>query len=149
MDMMIEPRGETILPRSDYSLRAATGSSPATAELLHHGRHVTAVGATRIDAQFQLPDGSAIVFASDDTPFKEVLNILLVGPDLQVRDLLRVGGATTPGFLAYAEAHAEGQIAFCWHDHEQVLTVRHRRRWFGLASSWLRVDDLVPQRPLG
>ena len=113
---------------------------------MHGSRGVAKVKARTLEAQFRLSDGATLLLASSDEPFEEQLCLLLLGPDLRQREMLRVGGATTPGFLAYAEAHGPDEVAFCWHDLEQVVNVRARPVWFGLRTRWLSVRDLVPQR---
>ena len=130
----------------EFSIQLADNPAVSLNQLTQHGRHVAPVEARKIEAQFRLPDGCIAVLASDDEPFKEKLLILLVGPDLRVRDQVILGGAYTPGFLAYAAPHSAREIVFCWHDHEQVVTIDRRRTWFGLRTRWLTVRDLVPQR---
>ena len=145
--MASQPHAKAIRPVEEFSLRALPSQgNQAMGELLHLGRVVADVAARILEAQFRLADGSTLVLVSDDTMFVETITILLVGPDLRVRDEMAVGGATTPGFLAYAEAHGADAVAFCWHDHEQVVTVRRRRAWHGLRTNWLAMRDLVPQR---
>ncbi len=113
---------------------------------MHDGNRVTTVDGTVIEAQFRFPDGSTLLLVSDNEPFKEMLTLLYLAPNLSVRDRMLVGGAFTPGFLAYAEVHGPASIAFCWHDLEQVVTIRPYRALFGLRRRWLTVTDLVPQR---
>ena len=134
-------------PVSGFSLQRPGGKRDVlAADLLYKGRLVGTVQARVIEAQFRLADGGALILASCDQPFKERLTLLQLGPDLRRRDVMLLGGATTPGFLAYAEAHGPDEVAFCWHDLEQVVSVRPRREWFGLRTRWLGVRDLVPQR---
>ena len=147
MNMVNESLPATIRPVDEFSLRPAPfEAKPAACELLHRGRAVAPVRARLVEAQFRYPDGSTLVLASDDTAFHESLTVLLVGPDLRVRDKAVVGGATTPGFLAYAEPHGPDGVAFCWHDREHLVRVRRRRAWHGLRTKWLSLRDLVPQR---
>ena len=160
MNMMIAPSLRRPRAVREFSLQGSTGRNAGIARVMHGSRLVATVQARTLQAQFRLSDGStlllagragrslrnALLLASSDEPFHEQLCVLLLGPDLRQRELLRIGGATTPGFLAYAESHGPDEVAFCWHDLEQVVSVRARRRFFGLQTRWLSVRDLVPQR---
>ncbi len=141
------PESKRPRPVSVFTLQPiGDARRPSAATLLYKGRPVAAIEARVIEAQFRLPDGRALILASNDEPFAERLVVLLLGPDLRPCDSMLLGGATTPGFLAYAEAHGPDEVAFCWHDLEQVVRVRMRRSWFGLRTRWLSLRDLVPQR---
>lgn len=143
---MTDPAGSTwnITVVEEFSILAASAAGPHP--VLHGAKRITTVDATVMEAQFRFPDGSTLLLASDNEPFKEILTLLYLGPDMSVRDRVLVGGAYTPGFLAYAAAHGPAEIGFCWHDLEQVVTIRPRRVWFGLRTRWLTIRDLIPQR---
>ena len=127
-----------------FSVQAGGKGVPNT--LQFRGRPVTAVQGLVVEAQFDLGDRSTLVLVSDNTPFHEVLTLSLVGPDLRERDRVMVGGAYPQGFLAYAEPHGPGEIAFCWHDLDLVVTVRRYWSWLSLRRRWLKLRDTVPQR---
>ena len=133
-------------PVSDFDIEVADDPVTSYNVLRHSGLKVADLDSTVIEAQFRLEDGSTVVLASDNTQFNEKLTILLVGPDLRVRDTWTQAGVYTPGFLTYASMRTPTEIAFCWHDRDQVLTVTPRREWFGLRTRWLKVRDLLPQR---
>ena len=150
MSAFTGPESRRPRPVSGFSLRRTGGArDPHSADLLYKGRPVATIEAGMLEAQFRLAEGGALILASNDEPFKERLTVLLLGPDLRQRDIVLLGGATTPGFLAYAEAHGPDEVAFCWHDLEQVVSIRPRREWFGLRTRWLSVRNLVPQREPG
>ena len=131
-------------PKGDFAVEAGTGGVPNM--LLFKGRPVVAVAGLAVEAQFGFADGSTLVLISDNTPFKEVLTLTLIGPDLRERDRVLVGGAYPQGFLAYAERHGPDEVAFCWHDLDLVAVVRRYWSWFKLRRRWLRLRDTVPQR---
>jgi hypothetical protein len=135
-----------VLSVDEFSI-SATSTVPRP--VLHQGKRVATVEARVIEAQFRFPDGSTLLLASDDEPFEERLTLLYLGPDLRERDRVLVGGAYTPGFLAYAEPRGPAEVAFCWHDLEQVVAIRPRHTWFGLRTRWLTVRDLIAQQDLG
>ena len=146
-----DPGSGTIRCIEEFTLDVAADRAKTYDTLLHRGRRVTEVEARIVEAQFRLSDGSTVVLLNDDTPYREMLTLVLVGPDVKVRDRLRLGGAFTPGYLTYAYPVGENEIAFCWHELDQVLTIGRYKRWFGLRSGWLRARELAiqPPRPAG
>ncbi|MBU6497276.1 MAG: hypothetical protein KGJ41_18555 [Rhodospirillales bacterium] len=66
----------------------------------------------QIEAAFSLPHGWLLAFATADSPFEEVLHILLADPAGQVRATRRLGGAYTPGILSDVRALAADRFAF-------------------------------------
>ena len=135
----------------DFTLEVAADRAKTYDTLLHRGRRVAEVEARIVEAQFRLLDGSTLVLLNDDKPFKEMLTLVLVGPDLKLRDRMQLGGAFTPGYLTYAYPLSRNEVAFCWHDLDQVVTVGRHKRWFGLRSAWLTVREVAiqPPRPPG
>ncbi len=131
----------------EFTLAVAADRSKTFDTLLHRGRPVTEVEARILEAQFRLPDGSTLLLLNDDEPFKETLTLVLVGAGLEVLDRIVLGGAFTPGYLTYAYPLGPDEVAFCWHDLDQVVTVRRFPRWFGLRSGWLRVREVAVQPP--
>ena len=138
----------TALPRpmDDFAVEAGVGGAPNM--LQFKGRPVVAVPGLTVEAQFTFPDHSTLVLVSENTPFKEMLTITLIGPDLKERDRVLVGGAYHQGFLAYAERRGADEVAFCWHDLDLVVVVRRYWSWFKLRRRWLRLRDTIPQRPV-
>ena len=147
MDLRADFVFETISIVEEFTLQVAADRVKTYDTVLHRGRQVTEVEARILEAQFRLPDGSTLLLLNDDQPFKEKLTLLLVDPGLRVRDRKELGGAFTPGYLTYAYPVGLDQVAFCWHDLEQVVTIRRFRRWFGLRSGWLAVRELGIQQP--
>ena len=150
MDVRAESIFEATATIDEFSLAVAADRAVQFDTLLHRGRPVADVEARILEAQFRLPDGSTLLMLNDDTPFKELMTLLLIGPDLQVMDRVLVGGAFTSGYLTAAYPCGPDEIAFCWHDRDQVLTIRRYDRWFGLRSGWLQVRDVAirPPRPV-
>ena len=144
MDMTVALQAPAILPSHEFSLQPGGPGKPGT--LKYFDRDVAWIDAGLLQAQFRLPDGGTLVLASDDTPFRERLIILLISHDLRVLDRLLVGGATTPGFLAYAAAHGPDEVAFCWHDLDQVVIIQPYRRLLSRRRAWLRLRDTMSQR---
>ena len=144
----MQPRADAttdrMRPIDDFSIQA--GGKGDLNTLQFKGRLVIAVLGLVVEAQFALPDGSALVLIGDNTPFHEVLTIALIGPDLRQRDRVLVGGAYPQGFLAYAEPHDTDELAFCWHDLDLIVTIRPYWSWLSLRRRWLRLRDTVPQR---
>ena len=147
MDLSTNAVFDTIAAVDDFTLDVASDRAATYDTLLYKGRRVTEVEARIVEAQFRLPNGSTLVMLNEDEPFKEMLTLVLVGPGLDVLDRKQLGGAYTPGYLIYAYPIGPDEIAFCWHDLDQVVTVRRYRRWFGLRSGWLRVREVAVQPP--
>ncbi len=142
--MHSDSRDSLIRPTTEFSLDTASPTSPHM--LRFKGRPVVAVQGSVVEAQFRLPDGSALVLVSDHTPFEEVLTLSLIGPDLRERDRALVGGAYPQGFLAYAAGRGTNQVEFCWHDLDLVATVARHWSWLSLRRRWLSLEDTIPQR---
>ena len=147
MDSSADPYLGTISTVSEFALQVAADREKTYDTLLHRGRRVTEVEARILEAQFRLPDGRTLLLLNEDQPFKEKLTLLLLDAGLRVLDRIEVGGAFTPGYLTYAYPVGPDAVAFCWHDLDQLVTVRRFVRWFGLRSSWLRVRDVAVQQP--
>ena len=147
MDMSTNAVFDTIVAVDGFTIDVAADRTADYDTLLYKGRRVTEVEARIVEAQFRLPDGTALVFLNDDEQFKEMLTVVLVGPGLDVLDQMRLGGAYTPGYFTYAYPSGPDEIAFCWHDLEQLVTVRPHRRRLGLRRRWLRVREIHVQAP--
>ena len=148
MDMHVESVFGTMSTVDEFTLEVAADRDAEYDTLLHKGRHVADVEARIVEAQFRLPDGSTLVMLNDDTQFREMLTILLIGSGLKVMDEVRLGGAFTPGYLTYAYPAGPAEVAFCWHDLDQVVRVRRHRPWLGVRSRWLSVREMPMQLPI-
>lgn len=144
MQRQVDASASDMRVTEDFSIEAGLAGSPNT--LQFKGRPVTAVPGQVVEAQFSLPDHSTLVLVSDNTPFKEILTLCLIGPELRERDRVKVGGAYPQGFLAYAERLSPEEVGFCWHDLDLVVTVRRYWSWLSLRRRWLSLRDTVPQR---
>lgn len=146
MDSSADLSAHAIRAVTDFSIRVSPNPARAPNALMQGERRVTTLTARLIEAQYRLADGKTLILASDDEPFEESLTILLIGPDLRVLDQEELGGAYTPGFMAYVAPFSDNEVVFCWHDHEQVVTVRRYRPWHRIRPRWLSLRDLLPQR---
>ena len=102
------------MPLSSFSLRAepATREGPA-GHLLHEGRETgLRLQAARLEAQFHVPPGLFLLFLTDDSPYEEQLQILLLDPHFQVLDGLTLGQPYTPGILANLESQDALRLRF-------------------------------------
>lgn len=52
-----------------------------------------------MEAQFELDDGSGLIWLTDDSPYDEGLHIYLLGRDNTIEDSLEAGADFTPGIL--------------------------------------------------
>ena len=147
MDMHVESVFGTMSTVDEFTLVIAADRDADYDTLLHKGRHVADVEARIVEAQFRLPDGSTLVMLSDDTQFKEMLTILLIGSGLKLLDQVKLGGAFTPGYLTYAYPTGPAEVAFCWHDLDQVVRVCRRRPLLGVRPRWLTVREMPMQLP--
>jgi hypothetical protein len=129
-----------ILSVDEFSITRGTKRA-GQHRLLRHGRDIMPVPADRVEAQYRFPDGSTLLLATCNRQFAETLSLVYLGADLAARDHLVVGRAYRAGYLAYAEIYGPASIAFCWDDHEQVVTIRPRRRRFGLRTRWLTLTE--------
>ncbi|MBM7112981.1 hypothetical protein [Archangium primigenium] len=72
--------------------------------LRHDGRETgLRVSAALLEAQFRLPSGLFLLFLTDDCPYEERLQILLLDARFQLLDGLSVGWIYTPGILSGLE----------------------------------------------
>ena len=147
MQVRVDAGAGHVRAMNDFAIEAGLGGAPNM--LQFKGRPVAAVEGLVVEAEFGFPDHSMLVLVSDNTPFREVLTLCLVGPDLRERDRVKVGGAYPQGFLAYAERMGADEIAFCWHDLDLVVTVRRYWSWLTLRRRWLKLRDTVSQRAPG
>ena len=147
MDMTTDVAPATMSVVDEFTLEVAADRDTAYDTLFHRGRRVASVEARRVEAQFRLANGSTLLLLNDDRPYKEVLTILLVSAGLRVLDTRRVGGAFTPGYLTSAYSTSPNDVVFCWHDLDQMVTVRQHRSPFGWRTRWLAVTDIPMQLP--
>ena len=150
MDISVAASLEMMTSVNEFTLEVAADRKANYDTLFHKGRRVAEVEARILEAQFRLTDGSTLLMLNEDEEFKEMLTLLLVSPALKVVDEFRLGGAFTPGFLTYAYPISEDEVAFCWHDLDQVVRVRHHRPSLSFRKRWLSVREaqiLLPISP--
>ena len=147
MDVNTDVAFGTMSIVDEFTVEIAADRDAAYDTLLYKGRRVAEVEARAVEAQFRLADGSTLLLLNDDRPFKEMLTILLVSAGLRVLDQIRLGGAFTPGYLTSAYPTSPSDVVFCWHDLDQMVTVRRHRARFGWRTRWLAVRDIPMQLP--
>lgn len=100
-------------PLSCFTLRAEPTQEEPLGALLHEGRDTgLRIRAARLEAQFQVQPGLSLLFFTDNTPYEEELQIMLLNPQLQLLDGLKLGQPYTPGILSDIDARGERQIFF-------------------------------------
>ncbi|OJH41922.1 hypothetical protein [Cystobacter ferrugineus] len=83
-----------------YSL-AEVDSGRGTSRLVRDGKALDfTVEGLLLEAQFELDDGSCLVWLTQDCPFEELLSVYLVGREGQLLDALSAGVPYTPGLLS-------------------------------------------------
>jgi hypothetical protein len=147
MDMHVDSVFGTMSIVDEFTLELAADREASYDTLLHKGRHVADVEARIVEAQFRLPDGATVVLLNDDRQFREMLTVLLVSPALTVLDRVKLGGAFTPGYLTYAYPVGPDEVAFCWHDLDQIVQIRRHRPLFGVRPRWLKVREVAMDLP--
>jgi hypothetical protein len=78
-----------------------------------------AVDGLVVEAQFELGDGSALIWLTDDSPYDEGLHVYLIGPDDEVVDALEAGVDFAPGILNIRET-GENWVAFSFFNNQTV-----------------------------
>ena len=101
-------------PLTSFSLR---GEPPVRDEpvgsLLQEGRETgVRVHAVCLEAQFHVPPDLFLLFFTDDCPYEERLQILLLGPRFQVLDGLSLSWPYTPGLLGHLHPEGERRLRF-------------------------------------
>jgi hypothetical protein len=123
-----------LTPLSCFTLRG----EPATREgppgtLLHEGRDTgLRISAASLEAQFQLQPGFYLLFFTDNTPYEEALQIVLLDSHLQFLDGLELGQPYTPGILSGIHAESEQRILFDFFASTRLLLSIHPEGIFHL-----------------
>ncbi|WP_053067052.1 hypothetical protein [Archangium gephyra] len=65
------------------------------------------VTGVRLEAQFELGDGSGLLWMTEDSPYDEGLHVYLLGRDGGLEDALEAGATFSPGILALRSLGAE------------------------------------------
>jgi len=124
-----------LTPLSCFTLR----SEPATREgplgaLFHEGRETgLRIHAASLEAQFQLKSGFYLLFFTDNSPYEEALQIVLLDSRLQFLDGLELGQPYTPGILSGIHAESEQRILFDFFEGTRLLLSIHPEGMFHLS----------------
>lgn len=90
--------------------------------LLHEGRETgLRIHAVSLEAQFQLQPGFYLLFFTDNSPYEEALQIVLLDSHLQFLDGLELGQPYTPGVLSDIHAESEQRILFDFFEGTRLL----------------------------
>ena len=114
-------------PLSSFTLRGepATGEGPQ-GTLLHEGRETgLRIHAASLEAQFQLQPGFSLLFFTDNSPYEEALQIVLLDSRLQFLDGLELAQPYTPGILSGIHAESEQRILFDFFEGTRLLLSIH------------------------
>ncbi|WP_257454427.1 hypothetical protein [Archangium lipolyticum] len=94
--------------------------------LLHEGRETgLRIHAAMLEAQFQVQPNLFLLFFTDDCPFEEELQILLLDMHFQLLDGLRLGQPYTPGILSGLDAQGEQRLLFDFFSGTRLLLSVH------------------------
>ncbi len=124
----------------------------ARSVLLLKGRPSGRVRGCRIDAQFEVGDGTEqqgfVVLVSYDDMFSAVETAYFVDRAGAIRDRLTLGHATEQGLISDIAVDGPAAITFTFPTNRRHrLRVHRRSRLFGLRKRWLILDSL-PQSPV-
>jgi hypothetical protein len=123
------------MPLSCFTLRG----EPETREgpivtLLHEGRDTgLRIHAASLEAQFQLQPGFYLLFFTDNSPYEEALQIMLLDSRLEFLDGLELGQPYTPGVLSGIHAESEQRILFDFFEGTRLLLSIHPEGTFHLS----------------
>ncbi|NNC20208.1 hypothetical protein HRD49_35315 [Corallococcus exiguus] len=112
---------------SAFSLRGEmTAPERARAVLLHDGRETgLAFQAVQLEAQFGVPPDLSLLFLTDNSPYEEQLQIVLLDSRFQILDGLTLGQDYTPGVLTHLEPQSDMQLRFEFFGNTQLLLSIH------------------------
>lgn len=99
-------------PGSRYQLKPPSPSTDQPGWLSRDGTELgLPVDGRLLEAQFDLPDGSALLMLSDDSPYDEMLHVYLLGPGSQIEDGLEAGSRFGLGGAGVLELIRSGDAA--------------------------------------
>src|SRR5262249_47197936 len=84
-----------------YSLVLPTGTGRRAVLEERDGAGRLEVDGTLLEAQFELGDGSRLIWLTDDSPYDEGLHVYLLGPGNVVEDALEAGADFAAGILKF------------------------------------------------
>jgi hypothetical protein len=81
--------------------------------LLYEGRDSgLTVHAAKLEAQFLIPPALHLLFFTDNTPYEEELQVMLLDGRLRFMDGVRLGSPYTPGMLSSLQPVGDHQVTF-------------------------------------
>lgn len=102
--------------------------------LLHEGRETgLRIHAASLEAQFQVQPNLFLLFFTDDSPYEEELQILLLDTHFQLLDGLRLGQPYTPGILSGLDPQGEQRLLFDFFSSTRLLLSVHPEGVFHLS----------------
>lgn len=103
-------------PISSFTLRGqAPGGPSRPGALLHDGRETgIEIDAVEFNAQFLMRLDLYLLFFTDDCPYEEELQIILLDKHLRLMDGVKLGGMYTPGILSDIRHEGENQLSFAF-----------------------------------
>src|SRR5688572_11109756 len=106
--------GQDMTPSSCFTFRSeSSGRAAPRGTLLYEGRDSGfRIDAAVLEAQFLIPPGLHLLFFTDNSPYEEELQIVLLDQHLQFLDGLRLGQGYTPGVLSGLSPEGDQQLAF-------------------------------------
>lgn len=109
---------------SSFTLRREPSASSGT--LLHEGRDTGfRIEAAVLEAPFQVQPGLYLLFFSDDNPYEEQLQVVLLDGHFRLLDGLALGQPYTPGVLSGVQPEGEHRIAFTFFSDTPMLLKVH------------------------
>lgn len=120
----------------DYRL-SETDKARGRSQLLRADASIAEVDGVVLEAQFELPDGTGLVWLADDSPYDEGLHIYLLSADGRILDALESTGVFSPGVLKI-QATGETWVAFTFYlsDPVQRLEIVATAGWRRLPGGW-------------
>lgn len=101
-----------------------------------------------LEAQFELDDGSRLIWVTDDSPYDEGLHIYLLGPDDTASDSLQAGADFTAGILRFAQI-GDSSVDFEFFKNSVLYRLeieRSPRRRLWLPAGWKYEHPLSKHR---
>ncbi|WNG58735.1 hypothetical protein F0U59_31375 [Archangium gephyra] len=129
-------------PISGFTLRHdAPREAGRPGALLHEGRETgIELDAAMLNAQFRVPPERYLLFFTDDCPYEEELQIILLDKDLRLLDGVKLGGMYTPGILSDIRQEGENQLSFSFFSDLRTTLQLHPE---GLTQLIRRLPPLV------
>ncbi|MFY0524789.1 hypothetical protein ACN28I_17055 [Archangium gephyra] len=114
-------------PISGFTLRRESlEESARPGALLHEGRETgLEIHAAVLNAQFSMKPDLYLLFFTDDCPYEEELQIILLDKHLKLMDGVKLGGMYTPGILSDIREEGENQLSFAFFSGIRTILQLH------------------------